>query len=156
MSTANDKVYTPDNVAKDLVSFFKPSGIILEPCKGDGSIFKYLDENAKWCEIDYGIDFFDFNEKVDWIITNPPYSIFDDWLDHSLPLADDIVFLVPVSKILSSYKKMDKIYKWGGLKHIRYYGTGRKMGFPFGFPVAAFHLRKSYKNEMGVSFYKSS
>ena len=32
----DDVVYTPDWVAKDMVEFFKPSGRILEPCKGDG------------------------------------------------------------------------------------------------------------------------
>lgn len=155
MSNINDKIYTPYDIAKDMISFFSPSGTILEPCKGNGAILQHI-PNAKWCEIDYGVDFFKFNENVDWIITNPPYSIFDDWLDHSLPLASNIVYLIPVSKILSSYKKMDKIYKWGGIKHIRYYGTGRSLGFPFGFPVAAFHLQKYYDGDIGVSFYKSS
>ena len=29
-----DVVFTPDWVAKDIVDYFKPTGIILDPCKG--------------------------------------------------------------------------------------------------------------------------
>lgn len=37
-----DVVYTPDWCARDMVEWFKPSGRVLEPCKGDGAIYKYL------------------------------------------------------------------------------------------------------------------
>lgn len=37
-----DVVYTPDWVADDMVSFFQPSGKILEPSKGEGVFLKYL------------------------------------------------------------------------------------------------------------------
>jgi hypothetical protein len=53
-----DVVYTPDWVARDMVEFFKPSGRILEPCKGDGVFLKYLPPHAEWCEIQEGRDFF--------------------------------------------------------------------------------------------------
>ena len=38
-----------------MVEFFKPSGRILEPCKGDGVFLKYL-PSAEWCEIQEGRD----------------------------------------------------------------------------------------------------
>lgn len=37
-----DKVFTPDDVARDIVAYFKPTGRILEPCAGDGAFLKYL------------------------------------------------------------------------------------------------------------------
>ncbi len=37
-----DVVYTPDDVARDVVAFFKPTGKILEPSAGKGAFLKYL------------------------------------------------------------------------------------------------------------------
>lgn len=149
----NDVVMTPEHVAKDVISYFNPQGIILEPCRGTGSFYKHLPVNSPWCEISEGKCFFDYTEKVDWIITNPPYSIFDKWLIHSLPLADDLIYLIPVNKILSSISKMKHIYAFGGIKEIRYYGTGRSIGFPFGFPVGAMHLQRGYVGDIKISWF---
>ena len=57
-----DVVYTPDNVARDMVQFFKPSGRILEPSKGEGVFLKYL-PGADWYEITEGKDFFNYNDN---------------------------------------------------------------------------------------------
>ena len=46
---------------------------VLEPCKGEGAFLQYLPENSDWCEIAEGRNYYDYNEKVDWIVTNPPY-----------------------------------------------------------------------------------
>lgn len=58
-----DFVLTPDWVASDMVEFFKPSGLILDPCKGTGVFGKYLPEH-KWCEIKDGVDFWDWNDHI--------------------------------------------------------------------------------------------
>ncbi len=42
-----DIVYTPEDVAKDIVSFYKPSGKVLDPCKGEGVFLKYLPHHLK-------------------------------------------------------------------------------------------------------------
>jgi len=144
---------TPSYVAKDIIEFFSPTGVILEPCRGEGAFYDLLPEGSPWCEIQEGVDFFQFKDKVDWIVTNPPYSIFDKWLDHSLDLADNLVFLIPVNKLLSSLKKLNKIRKFGGIKHIRYYGTGRDIGFPFGFPCGAVYIQKDYVGPIYVTYY---
>ncbi len=149
-----DKVYTPEPWALDMIAHFKPTGTILEPCKGKGVFFDNLPEPKLFCEIDEGIDFFEYSGKVDWIISNPPYSIFDPWLDHSLTVANDIVYLIPVNKVLSSLKKLRKIYAFGGIAEIRYYGTGRDAGFPFGFPVGAMHFKRGYDGPMHITWYK--
>jgi hypothetical protein len=82
-----DVVYTPDWVARDMVDFFKPSGRILEPCKGDGVFLKYLPPHTEWCEIQEGRDFFKWSEPVDWIVGNPPYAGFGEFIKHSMTIA---------------------------------------------------------------------
>lgn len=80
-----DIVSTPDWVARDIVEYFKPSGKVLEPCLGEGAIFRHLPIGSDWCEIQRGRDFFQWEKKVDWIVSNPPYGnkMFSDWLEHS-------------------------------------------------------------------------
>ena len=96
---SNDKVMTPDSLCKDIVEHFNPKGKMLEPCCGTGNFLKYLPKDTLWCEIDKGKDFFEFNKKVDWIITNPPWSEIKPFLEHSLELANNIVFLITVNHL---------------------------------------------------------
>jgi hypothetical protein len=151
-----DVVYTPRAVAEDIVDFFKPTGVCLDPCRGTGVFYELLPEPKTWCEIADGVDFFSHVDKADWIVSNPPYSIFDKWLTHSLTIADNIVYLIPVNKLMSSLKKLRRVYDYGGISHIRYYGTGRSIGFPFGFPVGAVYMKRGYVGDMGISFYKET
>jgi hypothetical protein len=152
----NDVVYTPKEWAKDIVAFFKPEGVCLDPCRGGSAFYDELPEPKLWCEIAEGVDFFKHKQKVDWIISNPPYSTFSKWLDHSLPLADNIVYLIPVNKLLSSLGKLQKVKTFGGIKHIRYYGTGRDAGFPFGFPVGAVYLQRAYDGPIEISWHANA
>jgi len=98
-----------------------------------------------YCEIAEGKDFFEFNEKVNWIIGNPPYSIFLEFLEHSFKLADNVSFLVPTNKIFQRQIIMDMINDYGGIKSQIIYGSGSLIGFPFGFSVGNFHFQKGYK-----------
>ncbi len=147
----NDRVYTSDKIAKWIVSTFNPSGLILEPCKGKGAFIKYI-PNAEWCEIEDGKDFLKYNKKVDWIITNPPYSIFDKFLKHSFELADNIVFLCPLSKMLKAYKNIEMIKNFGGIKKLMFVRAD-KCGFPFGFPCGVFHIERNYKGCIEVDYF---
>ncbi|HZW70803.1 MAG TPA: hypothetical protein VFF57_07990 [Hanamia sp.] len=139
-----DIVYTPEDISKAIVNFLNPVGKCLDPCRGDGSFYKYL-PNADYCEIKEGLDFFDYSKKVDWIIGNPPYSIFKDFLEKSFELADNVSFLVPTNKVFQRQVIMDMINKWGGVRSIIVYGSGSLIGFPFGFSVGNFHFQKNYK-----------
>ena len=94
----NDVVFTPDWLAKQIVNMFPIEGKVLEPCKGEGAFLQYLPDDADWCEIAEGKNYYDYEKKVDWIVTNPPYSDFNRFLDHSFDLADNIVLLVPVQE----------------------------------------------------------
>lgn len=146
-----DLVYNPDWVAKDMVTHFMPSGRILEPCKGEGVFLKYL-PSAEWCEIREGKDFFSWADPVDWCIGNPPYSLFRKWLEHSFMIAHDIVYLVPVQKIVLGYGQVTDIYKRGWIRHIRWYGTGTRLGWMYGNAIGAVHFQRDWFGETSWSF----
>ena len=142
----NDVVFTPDWLAEKICSMFLIGGKVLEPCKGEGAFMKYLPENTDWCEIAEGKNYYDYNDKVDWLVTNPPYSDFDRFLDHSFELADNIVLLVPIAKIMKSMGTLKKVFAYGGIVSCHFLGGGQA-GFPFGFPVGVYHFKRGYKGE---------
>lgn len=141
----NDIVYTPDWVAKEIIEFYKPEGRCLDPCLGDGAFYKHLPANSDWCEILKGRDFFDYCRQVDWIVGNPPYSQFREWLLHSFKIAGNIVYLIPITKPYQSFSLLLEIAKYGGIANIYIMGTGRHVGFDFGFAVGAVHFKRGYK-----------
>ena len=79
---ANDEFMTPPELAKILLAKVPifPNSTILDPCPGDGAF-----------TIGIGLapdeDFLEFDLSFDWIITNPPYSDLDRWLEHSFIIA---------------------------------------------------------------------
>lgn len=152
MQKTGDIVYTPDWVAQDMVTHFNPQGTILEPCKGQGVFLKYLPKDADWCEIQEGKDFFLYNKHVDWVISNPPYSLTRKWFLHSYKIADNLLYLVPLRNVFSGFGFIKEIYQFGGIKEIRLYGTGGSIGFPMGNAVGAFHIQKAYKGDTRFSF----
>lgn len=145
-----DIVYTPDYVSENIVRWLNPKGKTLDPCKGDGAFYKYLPLGAEYCELREGKDFFLFNDKVDWVIGNPPYSIFEDFLKKAFEIADNVSYLVPTNKIFQRQIIMEMINKYGGIKSIIIYGSGQLIDFPFGFSVGNFHFERGFKGETKV------
>ncbi len=142
-----DIVYTPDYVSKQIVGFLNPSGVCLDPCKGDGAFLRHLPAGSGYCEITEGKDFLLFNGKVDWIIGNPPYSIFEDFLKKGFEISDNVSYLVPTNKIFQRQAIMEMINKYGGIKSVIIYGSGQLIDFPFGFSVGNFHFERGYKGD---------
>jgi hypothetical protein len=94
--TPNDVFYTPLPVVKIMVDMcdIQPDMKVLDPCKGTGNFYNNLPICDKdWCEITEGKDFFDYDERVDLIIGNPPYSLWSDWLDHTTELTDKFCYI---------------------------------------------------------------
>lgn len=137
----NDVVFTPDWLAEKICSLFPINGNVLEPCKGEGVFLKYLPKNTEWCEIAEGRNFYDYQKKVDWIVTNPPYSDFNRFLKHSFELSDNVVLLVPIAKIFKSMGTIKEVFSYGGIESC-YFLSGGQAGFPFGFPVGIFHFKR--------------
>ena len=140
----NDVVFTPDWLAKKMCLIFPISGSIFEPCKGEGVFLKYLPPHTQWAEITEGKNLYDFNEHIDWIVTNPPYSDFNRFLNHCFKIADNVVLLVPVAKMFKSLGTLETIYNYGGIVAF-YYLSASKAGFPFGFPCGVCYIKRGYK-----------
>lgn len=149
----NDEIYTPEWAANDMILHFKPFGKILEPCKGNGA-FTNLIPDCEWCEIREGKDFFDYSGHVDWIISNPPYSLIRKFVLHSFEVSDNIVYLIPVWKAYNAIGLQQTLREWGGIKEIRWYGGGGKLGFPMGNGIGAVYWKKGYSGPTYTTFYE--
>ncbi len=149
----NDVVYTPKELAVDIVNFFKPDGFCLDPCVGLGAFFDLLPIGSDWCEITAGRDFYAWNAPVDWVVGNPPYSHYSAWMRHSMKIAENILYIMPVYKIFSSGKFIEDLFTWGGIVHIRRYGVGSDWNFPFGHALSAVHYQKGYTGATSWSVY---
>lgn len=152
----NDRVMTPDSLALDIVKHFMPFGTkCLEPCKGEGAFIRAFENfgiSPEWCEIDQGKDFFEYKEKVDWIITNPPFSILSDFLEHSLKSADNVVFLCLGNALF--FKKRIRLINQAnfGFKEIVFIDTPPPPWPQFGIQMAVVHLQKDYRGKVLFSY----
>lgn len=139
-----DVVFTPDWAVDLILENFQIEGSILDPCRGDGAFSNKID-NCEYCEIQEGKDFFTVTKNYDWVVGNPPYSIYSDWLRHSFVIAKNVLYLIPINKAFNSSKMINDTMKYGGIKKILHLGPGSKLGFPIGFAIGAVHYQKDYK-----------
>jgi len=72
-----------------------------EPCRGDGRIQYFLEEECgltcTYSEITEDKDFFEWNEGTDLILTNPPFSIAKEFIDHSLAHSNTCLMLLRIN-----------------------------------------------------------
>ena len=144
-----DVVSTPPEVAEAMVCHFPLSGRVLDPCRGEGAFCDLLLNEAgiddvDYCEIQEGKDFFGYETEIDWIIGNPPYSVYSEWLEHSMNIAENIVYLIPINKAFNSSSMLKATYDWGGIAEIVHVGPGRSIGFPIDFAIGAVHYKRGY------------
>lgn len=149
-----DRVYSPAWVVSDMLGHFRPSGVVLDPCRGKGAFTDQLPPGTPWCEIDDGRDFFAWQQPVDWVVGNPPYSMTRRWFRHSYTIAGNLLYLVPLRNVFSGYGFLREIHGFGGIREIRHYGTGNRLGFPMGNAVGAMHIQKAYRGPAQLSFYE--
>ena len=107
----NDIFYTPSEVVDDCMKLIdiKESDILLDPFYGAGAFYsKFPDINTKlWCEIEKGVDFFDYHRKVDWIISNPPFSKLTKVLNHCADICHKGFGLIMLSMHLNPKRITD-------------------------------------------------
>lgn len=146
---SNDDVQTPVELAKMLVSHFKPTGRILEPCRGDGNFLRFL-PNAEWCEIKDGRDFMDWRDEIDWIITNPPWSEIRAFMAHAMTVSDNIVFLLTINHIWTKARIRDILTSGFGIKEIAL--VDMPSSFPqSGFQLGAVYIARGWTGEIKLS-----
>lgn len=151
----NDIWMTPDNIAADMVNHFGATGRCLEPCKGDGAFVRAM-PGCDWCEVREGRDFFAWSKPVDWIVSNPPYSIFPKFHSHALSLAENVVWLIPLHKVFGSWPRLTELKEWGWVKEVRIYGQSRSFGLDVGFVCGAVHFQRGWTGDTAWSFYSQN
>lgn len=151
-----DIVFTPRWLSKTIINHFQPTGSCLDPCKGGGAFYDYLPLGSDWCEINKGRDFLKYKGEVDWIIGNPPYSCLLEWIRHSFKVAENVVYLIPLHRIMSSASFLCDVEEYGGLKEIFFIGTGTDAGFPFGHALTAVHYQKDWHKGTTWSDYNEA
>jgi hypothetical protein len=146
-SKAHDLIFTPKSLAKELIDRFPLKGKVLEPCRGRGAFFQQLPPHCQsyWCEISEGKDFFDFHDRVDWIIANPPWSKLMQFLRHSVELADNIVFLATINHFMTKARLKLVTHSGFGFKEIYGVAMPRKHWPASGFQLAGIYLQRDWK-----------
>lgn len=106
---------TPHQVVSALMQKLKlrEKDKFLEPCRGTDAIWNQInlpDNQKHWAEIEMGRDYLKTNfQQVDVIITNPPFSLTEQFIEKSLSeLAPDgtMAYLQRVN-FLGSIKRID-------------------------------------------------
>ena len=144
---SDDEVMTPDYMIDAVVKHFNPTGKVLEPCKGTGNWLKYLPQGTDWCEIREGRDFFDCTKKYNWVITNPPWSLIRDFLNHSMKIADNIAFLITVNHVWTKARIKDLDRNGFGIKEICLVETPNNFP-PLGFQLGVIHFQRGWQGKI--------
>ena len=125
----NDKYNTPRKTIKSILPYIDCRGRpdIGEPCVGTGNIIDELYQynplgfkSVMTCEIDpdislkgYTVDYLEDKSwaKLDIIITNPPFSLWREFLEKSLSEADTVVYLLRLN-MFGSGKQTNRADFW--------------------------------------------
>ncbi len=141
---------TPPELAQKIVDHFAPTGVCLDPARGDGAFFDAFPGARDWCEITEGRDFLQHTNEVDWIITNPPWSIFRKFLLQAFKCSTNVVLLVPVYHAWTSARYREMLRADFAIKEICI--VEPPSTFPvMGFVLAAIHWEKNYTGEIRVT-----
>lgn len=82
---------------------------IWEPAAGTNAIVNALKEAGYYyvfgTDIQSGVDFLDTNIGADWIITNPPFTLAEQFIRHALELKVPFAFLLKIQYWNSAKRK---------------------------------------------------
>ena len=129
----NDVFYTPENLSRKLISSVpvKPLELCFDPFKGQGSFFDNMRKPSVWGEIEEGRDFFEFDSQVDWIISNPPFSMITKILEHSMKISrKGFGYILPTYSLTTP--RLELIRKGGfSVSKIIYFRTPKSWEFGY-------------------------
>ncbi len=143
-----DIVLTPELLAAQIVAVFadRMKSYVHEHSREDGAFFDAFPPHVTrhWCELSEGRDFFGWTQKVDWIVTNPPYSQLRSFLVHAMALADNVVFLTSLNHLNTRARIRD--IREAGFGARRVVLVPLPTGWPHsGFQFAAVHLQRGWR-----------
>ncbi len=108
----NDEFYTPDYAVKPIMKYLKPKSLVLCPFDTEQSNFvKLLKKEGHEVihqHISEGKDFFDMEDSfVDYIISNPPYSLKGKVFEKLFELGTPFAMLVGVVGLFESQHRFN-------------------------------------------------
>ncbi len=79
----------------------------MEPCRATGRFYNELPIGSAWGEIREGVDYLNTSyDRVDCIITNPPYSLAQEFVEKAHNDADVVIMLLRLG-FLESMRRED-------------------------------------------------
>jgi hypothetical protein len=108
---SNDELYTPISLSKKLIENIPihESESCFDPFYGTGSFFNNFNSNDKndYCEINLGRDFFKYQIRHDWVISNPPFSQLTRVFEHTLMISKvGFAYILPAYSLSCNRIKM--------------------------------------------------
>ncbi len=135
-TTPNDVFITPHELCKKAINMieYDTNDIWYDPFKNTGNYYNQFPNECekKFSEILEGKDFFDFNENITIICSNPPYSCIDKIIEKSIALQPRVInYLIGINNLttrrIEQFNKCNygltklhlcKVYKWYGMSVI--------------------------------------
>lgn len=117
-----DFYQTPYSMTEQILErmYLRPQDSILEPASGAGAITKVIksfypknrlissDINRQVCNWDFLTH--NFEEKFDWVITNPPYSLADDFIRKAKRVGKKVLMLLPLNYLQGQRRYQEEIF----------------------------------------------
>ena len=146
---------------------------LLEPCYGRGAFVNAFIRNANnngihafevnavnFCDINIGIDFLKFPNpekdfipyRYDYVITNPPFSQFRAFLNKSMEIADNVIFLSLINAFFFKARFRDIKEQGFGFKEIIAVDTPPQPWPQFGIQLGVVHLQKGYTGDTKFTY----
>ncbi len=110
-------MFTPQDTVIKIMDWVLPQvmidDVLFDGFKGEGSFLYQFPDNmvSDYCEIDEGLDFFKYNKKVDWAISNPPFRVLENGepinafipiINHTMQICNKGFFYLINHKLWSS------------------------------------------------------
>ena len=144
----SDLVMTPFSLAKAIIDYLPIQDTVLDPCRGEGAFFAQFDGGAipDYCEITEGLDFFDYTKKVEWIVSNPPWSIYRNFCKHSYKIANNIAYLITINHDIALKARLNDMEAAGfGIKEIILVDAPKTNWPQMGFQLGICWKQRGYK-----------
>ena len=151
---------TPWQAVEPLVPHLPSEFAFAEPCAGDGALVNHIETlvEGSWCSWASDIEpqsdnihknhFRDLGSseflEADYIITNPPWSKMQAFLEHGMKVSDNIVYLTTINHYTTK-RRIREMRSYGfAVKEIYCVDTPKKPWPQLGFQLAAVHTQRGY------------
>ncbi|WP_210401946.1 helix-turn-helix transcriptional regulator [Thioclava sp. L04-15] len=151
---AQDRVMTPPNLAEAIIEHFSHAmaGRVLDPSRGEGAFYNHYPDHVErhWCEISEGRDFLAWGDRVEWVVTNPPWSELRAFTQHAMRVSENIVWLAPLTNLTTKARLRDIDAAGFGIAELLFVDTPKSWP-QSGFQIVAAHLKKGYTGHWRVT-----